>query len=124
MLYSSYQDNPRINSSLIYDPGVHSSSGFMLSVLINCDVRGLICTLNCSEPVSVFPQGRKGKVIRTEETEPSCTGQIKQWPELKYIKSIVCFVLLLFRLFIHHTWMNIQCIHFINVDQVYIQLEI
>lgn len=51
------------NGSIIYDPDVHSSSGFTLSVLINCDDRSLICTLLCKEPVSVFPQGWKGKVI-------------------------------------------------------------
>lgn len=89
--------NPRINNSIIYDPGVHSSRSFMLSLLINCDVRGFICTLGllrtsfCPPP----PGDIEGKVIRTGETGPSCTGSVKQRLRLQYIKAcIMCFVLL------------------------------
>lgn len=35
----------------------------LLSVLINCGVRGFISSLLCNGPVSVLPRGRKGKVI-------------------------------------------------------------
>lgn len=36
----------------------------LLSLLINCNVRSLICTLHYKEPVSVLPRACKGKVIR------------------------------------------------------------
>lgn len=108
--------------------GVHSSRGFMLSLLINCDVHGLICALACQEPVSVFPR-MWGKVIWAEETDPSCTDKSNNSRCNNTSKDMWCFVFLRFghfRLHIalngknEHVWtLIVSCGHCFCTDRMY-----
>lgn len=94
----SSQEKARMNCSVIYDLVSIYQVTSLLSILINCDVRGFICSPTCKGPVSVLPQGCQSKVIWGGEPDTplkSCTGWTQTKAPRERHQRFVGFVLLL-----------------------------